>query len=333
MGEAPRPSSKVSSERPRVLSIGASESQGPLLNGEADVDSKSWGALDGAIPMSEALKVTVRTAVLAVLQPLVKLLLDAGLGVGDVMSLVKVAYVKGASERHGKVGERANIGRIAVVTGLNRPEIAAILEQGEAGCHSTEHSRQRAERVLLGWWTDAEYLTAQGEPQVLALKGPRRSFEALCRRYGGEYRTGPMLEELLRVRAARRRTHDRIQALSRTYATVRWDLKEIAALGEALRDHCATLIANLEEPTRPRFARQVLTVRLDPRHAPALIRDIESHLRAEADSVQGILNRPLYRAAPGSAALRLGVGFYVFEGSSDLARGNAVPRAGRETSL
>jgi len=283
--------------------------------------------------MSETIKGAVRTAVLAVLQPLVKFLLDAGVGVGDVMSLVKVAYVKGASERHGKVGARANLGRIAVVTGLNRPEIAAILAQGEAGCNSTEHSRQRAERVLLGWWTDAEYLTAQGEPAVLPLKGPRRSFEALCRRYGGEYRTGPMLEELLRVRAARRRTHDRIQALSRTYATVRWDPKEIAALGEALRDHCATLIENLEEPTRPRLARQVLTTRLNPRHAPALIRDIESHLRLKADSLEGTLNRPLYRAAPGSPALRLGVGLYVFEGPSDLERDNAAPRASRETSL
>lgn len=148
--------------------------------------------------------------------------------------------------------------RIAVVTGMNRPEIAAILARGEAGTSSTEHSRQRAERVLSGWWgADSEFLTPQGEPAVLRLKGARRSFEALCRRYSGEYRTGPILEELLRVRAVKPLPEGHLQALSRTYATVRWDPEGIAALGEHLSEHCATLVANLEQPTRPRLARQV----------------------------------------------------------------------------
>jgi hypothetical protein len=283
--------------------------------------------------MSETLKGAVRGAVLRLLEPLVKLLLDAGVGVGDLMSLVKVAYVKAASERDGKgEGERGNIGRIAVVTGLNRPEIAAILAKGEAGSRSIEHSRQRAERVLSGWWADEEFLTPQGEAAVLRLKGPRRSFEALCRRYSGEYRIAPILDELLRVRAVRRMPEGRIQALSRTYATVRWDPEGIAALGDQLAEHCATLVANLEQPTRPRLARQVVNARLDPRYAPVLIRDIENNLRIQADSLHDTLNDPLHRAAPGAPAMRLGVGIYVFEGASDeVERGNSAPRASPKT--
>lgn len=278
--------------------------------------------------MSESLKGAVRSAVLRLLEPLVKLLLDAGVGVGDFMSLVKVAYVKVASERDGKGAERPNVGRIAVVTGMNRPEIAAILAKGEAGTSSTEHSRQRAERVLSGWWADSEFQTADGEPAVLRLKGSRRSFEALCRRYSGEYRTAPILEELLRVRAVKRIPEGRIQALSRTYATVRWDPEGIAALGEQLSEHCATLVANLEQPTRPRLARQVLNARLDPRYAPVLIRDIENALRVQADSLHDTLNDRLHSAAPGTPAMRLGVGIYVFEGITDeVDRGNASPRA------
>jgi Family of unknown function (DUF6502) len=283
--------------------------------------------------MSESLKGAVRGAVLRLLERLVKLLLDAGIGVGDFMSLVKVAYVKVASERDGKGGERPNVGRIAVVTGMNRPEIAAILAKGEAGTSSTEHSRQRAERVLSGWWADSEFLNPQGEPAVLRLKGPRRSFEALCRRYSGEYRTRPILEELLRVRAVKRLPEGRLQALSRTYATVRWDPEGIAALGEQLAEHCATLVANLEQPTRPRLARQVLNARLDPRYAPVLIRDIENNLRVQADSLHDTLNDRLHSAAPGSAAMRLGVGIYVFEGvADDVERGNAAPRASPRVS-
>ena len=284
--------------------------------------------------MSESLKAAVRAAVLRLMEPLVRLLLEAGIGVGDFMSLVKLAYVKAASERMGGGGgERPNLGRLAVVTGMNRPEIAAILAKGEAGAFATEHSRQRAERVLSGWWADSEFLTPQGEPAVLRLKGPRRSFEALCRRYSGEYRTAPILEELLRVRAVRRLQEGRIEALSRTYATVRWDPDGIAAVGEQLAEHCATLVANLEQPTRPRLARQVVNARLNPRYAPVLIRDIENNLRVQADSLHDTLNDPLHSAAPGTPAMRLGVGIYVFEGTpAAIGEGNAAPRASPKSS-
>lgn len=267
--------------------------------------------------MSDVLKGAVRSAVLRLLEPLMKLLLDAGVGVGDFVGLAKVAYVRAASRRGLTGNQRPTVSQIAVVTGMTRVEVAGILATGEAASRASQHNRQRAERVLSGWWTDPAFLTPQGEPAVLRLRGPRRSFEALCRRYSGEYRAAPILEELSRVRAIRRLPDARVQALSRTYATVRWDPEGIAAVGEQLAEHCATLVANLEQPTRPRFARQVLNARLNPRYAPVLIRDIESGLQVQADALHDNLNDPLHAAEPGNPAVRLGVGFYVFEEPAD----------------
>ncbi|MHB8816760.1 MAG: DUF6502 family protein [Steroidobacteraceae bacterium] len=270
--------------------------------------------------MSEPLKGAVRAAVLRLLEPLMKLLLDAGVGVGDFIGLAKVAYVRAASRR-GQIGskeiQRPTVSQIAVVTGMTRVEIAAILATGESVTRTTEHNRQRAERVLSGWWTDPAFLTPQGEPAILLLRGGRRSFEALCRRYSGEYRAAPVLEELSRVRAIRRLPDGRVQALSRTYATVRWDPEGIAAVGEQLAEHCASLVANLEQPNRPRLARQVVNARLNPRYAPVLIRDIENSLQVQADALDDNLNDPLHTAEPGAPAMRLGVGLYVFEGPAD----------------
>lgn len=269
--------------------------------------------------MSEPLKGAVRAALLRLLEPLMKLLLDAGLGVGDFIGLAKVAYVRAATRR-GQVGgkdQRPTVSQIAVVTGMTRVEVAAILATGEAVSRTTEHNRQRAERVLSGWWTDPAFLNPQGEPAVLRLRGPRRSFEALCRRYSGEQRVAPILDELARVRAIRRLPDGRVQALSRTYATVRWDPEGITAVGEQLAEHCATLVANLEQPTRPRLARQVVNARLNPRYAPVLIRDIESSLRVQADALDDNLNDPIHTAEPGAPAMRLGVGLYVFEGPAE----------------
>ena len=270
--------------------------------------------------MSDALKGAVRAAVLRLLEPLMKLLLDGGLGVGDFIGLAKVAYVRAASRR-GQVGgkevERPTISQIAVVTGMTNVEVSAILSTGEAISRTTEHNRQRAERVLSGWWTDPAFLTAHGEPAILRMKGPRRSFEALCRRYSGQHRAAPILEELSRVAAVRRLPDGRVQALSRTYATVRWDPEGIEAVGEQLAEHCATLVANLEQPTRPRLARQVVNARLNPRYAPVVIRDIESSLQVQAEALDDNLNDPLHAAEPGAPAMRLGVGIYVFEGPAD----------------
>lgn len=270
--------------------------------------------------MSDSLKGAVRAAVLRLLEPLMTLLLDAGLGVGDFIGLAKVAYVRAASRR-GRVGgkevERPTVSQIAVVTGMTSVEVSAILATGEAVSRSTEHNRQRAERVLTGWWTDPAFLTPQGQPAILPMRGPRHSFEALCRRYSGQHRPAPILEELSRVGAARRLPHKRVQALSRTYATVRWDPEGITAVGEQLAEHCATLVANLEHPTRPRLARQVVNARLNPKYAPILIRDIESSLQVQADGLNDNLNDPLHTAEPHAPAMRLGVGIYVFEGPAD----------------
>ena len=267
--------------------------------------------------MSDALKHAVRTALLRLLEPLVRLMLDAGVGVGEFVTLLKVAYVKAAAQESraltGRV--RPNISRIAVVSGLTRVEVAAILARGEGQSTSSERGRQRAERVLSGWWADPEFLTAQGEPEVLRLKGARRSFAALCDRYSGEQRTAPILDELLRVGAVRQLPDGRLQALSRTCVQVRWDPAGVEAVGEQLRDHCTTLLENLRHPTRVRFTRQVVNAHLDLRHAPMVIREIERSLQARTDALHETLNDPAHTAPAGAPAMRLGVGVYVFEES------------------
>ena len=88
--------------------------------------------------MSDALKLAVRRALMRLLGPLVRLLLDAGMGVGDFVSLLKVAYVRAAVQQGRSVAGsvRPNVSRIAVVTGLTRVEVTAILASGEAESRS-----------------------------------------------------------------------------------------------------------------------------------------------------------------------------------------------------
>ncbi|TLZ00156.1 MAG: hypothetical protein E6K39_18925 [Gammaproteobacteria bacterium] len=268
--------------------------------------------------MSESLKAAIRTAVLRLLDPLVKWLLEAGMGVGDLLPLVKIAYVRAAREQGRRSsGEltRPNASRISVVTGLTRAEVANILAAADAE-PTHDRGRQRAERVLSGWWNDASFQDPTGNPAVLALRGSKRSFAALVERYSGErWRVATILDELLRVKAVRRLSDGRLKAVSRTYATVRWDPDGVTAFGEHLAELCATLLHNLNSPAHRRYVRRVVNARLDPRYVPMLVRDLEEQAESFADATDDALNDPQHTIT-GRSALQpasLGVTLFVFE--------------------
>jgi len=268
--------------------------------------------------MSEALKRAVQRAVLRMLGPLVQLLMDVGIGVGEFTSLAKLAYVRAAAEQaRGAPGARSrpNATRISVVTGLTRVEVAAILALADGEPALNEIGRQRAERVLSGWWNDPDFQDEVGRPRTLELKGGDASFATLYARYSGDPQFASILDELVRVRAVRRLSDDRVIAVSRTYATVRWDPNGVLEAGAELADHCATLLNNLKNPHRPLFSRRVQNIQLDPRFAPMLIRDLSQQASVLADSMDDALNDPHHKAkgANVDGALRLGIGFYVFE--------------------
>src|SRR6202050_88035 len=245
--------------------------------------------------MTEPLKAAIQAAVLRLLDPLVRWLLEAGMGVGDLLTLTKIAYVRAARDQGLESGaeQRPNASRIAVVTGLTRLEVASILASGAA---DRTHDRGRprgAERLLSGWWNDPEFQDTPGRPAVLSVRGTRRSFAALVQRYSGErWRVATILGELLRVKAVQRLANGRLQALSRTYATVRWDPDGVTAFGEQLGEHCATLLHNLKFPARPRYVRRGLNAQLDPRYVPVLVRDLQQQADALADTVDDALNDP-----------------------------------------
>lgn len=264
--------------------------------------------------MSEPLKEALCSAVLRLLAPLIKLLLDGGISAGELTTLIKRAYVRAAWEQDGS--SKPNKSRIAILTGLTRAEVIAILKQEGATPAVPDHQRQRAERVLTGWWNDPDFQSESGQPASLSLSGKGRSFVQLCRRYSGGLEPARVLQELLRVRAVRRLSNGGVQALSRTYATVRWNPDGIEAVGEQLSEHCATLAHNLKEPARPLYERRIANPQLDPRYAAMLRRDMEQQASSFADSIDDALNDPLHTAKPGKTAgdpMGLGMAIYVFE--------------------
>jgi Family of unknown function (DUF6502) len=286
--------------------------------------------------MSESLKAAVEVAVLRILEPLVGWLLEAGVGVGDLQPLVKTAYVRAARNRARDSGAeytKPNASRISIVTGLTRREVASILE-ADAARPTHDRGKQRAERVLSGWWNDLSFQDESGQPATLPVRGAKRSFAALVERYSGEgAQVATILAELLRVKAVRRLADGRVQALSRTYATMRWDPDGVRAFGEQVSELCASLLQNLKSPRQVRFVRRVLNSRLDPRYLPLLVRDLEQQAEVFADAVDDTLNDPLHTLKGVNAdrdAASLGVAVYTFESVRGV---DAEPKPGRDVRM
>jgi hypothetical protein len=294
------------------------------------------GTSHPGVAMSEPLKVAIHRAILRILNPLARLLLKVGMGAGEFQRLVHQAYVRAARDAATEAGavDRPNVTQIAVQTGLSRIEITRILESDGEEQPESDRGRQRAERVLGGWWANPDFHDAQGSPALLALHG-RVSFEALVNRYSGEPRTAAILKELLRVRAVRRLPDGRVQALSRSVASVRFDPDGITMMAEQTAEHLETLLYNAEHPSRPRFAKRVVNTRLAERHIARLVRDIEQQLDTVGDAIDDEINDPQVTVTPDENPARvrgLAVTFFISEQEPTQESASAPKRPPRARS-
>jgi len=138
--------------------------------------------------MSDIIKSAIKFAVLRMLEPLARLLIEAQIGAGEFHQLAKQAYVRAARKADAKA--RENYSQMAVTTGLTRAEVTRIVKALDAAPNPAHPLLQferslgatRAERVIRGWWTDSEFLDDRGRPAKLPLRGPRGAFAALVER-------------------------------------------------------------------------------------------------------------------------------------------------------
>lgn len=132
--------------------------------------------------------------VFAVVRRIATLLLPLGYSLGEFLGTAKAAFVDVAAEQIRTRGDRISTSRIAVITGLTRPEVARIRSQ-----HKTRPAATRAQRtttVMDGWFNDPEFADQVGRPKTLRLRGAH-SFAKLVKKYGRDVPPRAVLRELV----------------------------------------------------------------------------------------------------------------------------------------
>jgi hypothetical protein len=140
----------------------------------------------------------VSAALALVLDELAELLTLCGVTPGEFVRIAKRSFVIAAAQHAKMRNGRTNASRVAALTGLTRAEVRNLLNPRSSDGPLTV--RSRVLRVVDGWLSDVDFLSAEGKPRVLSLDGQENGFKELVRRYSGDIPARAMLGELQHLR-------------------------------------------------------------------------------------------------------------------------------------
>ncbi len=288
--------------------------------------------------MSDSSTQALERAVVALLRPLVRLVLNRGMAYGQFAELLKRAYVEAAEEDFTVPGRKLTISRVAVLTGLTRKEASRLMQEEPSVSESQARRRvNRAARVVSAWAVDPAFQDAAGNPLELPFDdseghagakapgaragghsgGDGPSFARLVALHGADVPPRAVLDELMRVGAVARREDGRIHLVERAYIPAGDEAAKLDILGTDVADLIASIEHNLEPDAAERFfQRKVAYDNLPADYLPALralLADRGQQLLETLNDDMARHDRDLGAVTSDAPRRRAMVGIYYFE--------------------
>jgi hypothetical protein len=257
-------------------------------------------------------------ALATLLRPIVRFLLRHSFPYSAFEAIAKRVYAESAMADFPLPGRKPSVSRAAILTGLTRKDVHALLQEPWAGIDAGSTHYNRASRVLTAWVREHPFHGPDGEPGPLAMDGAD-GFAELVRRHGGDVPARAVLDELLRVGSIETLADGRLQLIQRAFVPSESQLLKLGILGADVAELIETITHNLEAgATEPWFQRKVQHIgipvdqlpafqELSARKSQVLLEALDSWL-AEHDI--GVVPESAW--PPGSTAT-VGVGVYYFQ--------------------
>jgi hypothetical protein len=136
-------------------------------------------------------------AVAAVLRPAIRLLLRSGIDYPRLAAELKALFIAAAVAEIDRAGHATTDSAISLLSGVHRKDVRNWRVTGRPA--GAAHPVAVSARVFARWISDAEFITAQGQPRALPRTGPAPSFEALVRAVTQDVHPFTVLQELIRL--------------------------------------------------------------------------------------------------------------------------------------
>ena len=129
------------------------------------------------------------------------LLIDDDVPVTHLEEICRREFVRAACLRARRASGSINRSKVAALTGLTRPEVARIIDQGlrEPSRSLARPVLSRASRVVAGWLTNPRFRLPAGEPAPLPFSGATPSFSGLVGFHAGDVPPRAILGQLERL--------------------------------------------------------------------------------------------------------------------------------------
>jgi len=256
--------------------------------------------------------------------PLIRILLRNGISFREFAEVLKEVFVAVCARDLAIPGRRMTLSRIAIVTGLTRKEVSSIVRDDELRRRALETNANRAARILEAWHSDTRFLGPYGFPRDLVIDGtdPAGTFGDLVREHSGDMPVRALLDELLRVGAAKLlESGEVVRVLKRTYIPTDMTPEMIQIFSQAVRRYIETVDYNLslrDTPVR-RFDRAVYP---DP---GLRIVDIPAYQQEMRDYLETVVAEIDYKTSKyqrqddqeSERTMAVGVGIYFYQEESE----------------
>ncbi len=180
------------------------------------------------------------------LRPIVRFCFRNSLVLQEIVEHLKMALVEEASEAMRRSGQRVNVSRISVMTGVHRREVMRLTDNAEP----SQTPASLASRVIGQWEQDSRFHTAAGVPRMLSYEGDQNDFKDLVRCVSQDLNHCTVLFELERIGAVERRKAG--LRLMRPSVVLTGDMLEgFQLLGRDSEDLMDAALENILEKPKP----------------------------------------------------------------------------------
>jgi hypothetical protein len=255
-------------------------------------------------------------AVVHLLRPLVRILLNRGVPFDTFAELARAAYVDVAHRDFAIPGKKQTDSRVSVLTGLSRKEVARLRELDKPEDAASAIAYNRAARVVSAWVREHPMEGSASGAAPLPLDGAG-SLTQLIRRHSGDMPPRAVIDELLRVGAIRLHDSGEAELLQRHYLPPANERRKLVYLGHDVADLIATIGHNIDaRPGKGFFQRKVFYDNIPAEHLSKVREIARRHGEATIDALvneMGAHDRDADPRVEGTGRMRAMVGIYYHE--------------------
>ena len=261
-------------------------------------------------------KVAFHKAIRQLVRPLIRMALKRGISVNDLYTWLKAVYVEEA-EGFKIEGKKQSTSRIALLTGLDRKEVARLrkLNQDIDQLLLQQASRtNRAVRAINAWQKQDAY-TCNGQPQPIPLYGETGSLQQLVVEHCGDISVVTVLKELQQTGLVEVDQDNIVTLKDSSYIPHKDSEELLALLGQAGHDLLGSATYNIEQAGQAsRLQLSVAYTRMNGDLTAKLKTLIESDSYKLLKKLDSWIDKELdVQKTDDQEQYRAGVGIYYFE--------------------